>query len=547
MSQKPKEKAVIIGYGWVGQANALALSLMGYPVFYFDVVAPQARYPEYEKIYEKIRPLDSPLSEESENTWYLVCVGDRVDEKGNQDISLIKQALDSVKNSKGRVILRSTVLPQHLKGLDFDFYVPEFLHEKKGVEESLNPYYFVVGKRENGTREPDFLVDWEKKAYKVFRGAPEDASYIKYLSNIWNAVRIAFVNEAGDIISKPDESQSVARLERILDFVFEKSDYLRYGKSFGGHCLPKDLLAFSAVNRDKNVSLLEAAFRSNLTHKEMESRYELPEWYSFWNYKRPKGLNRGYLGDFWRKVNLAKPVRSVKNKIKPLANFTLNLFSPGRSLPDVKKTWDDLAYKNASFFMNTKTRSREAVDEFEFRQTGQEDYMRYILEDGVLREKLGVLRDKKVLEIGCGAGRMTEFFAKDFKEVHGLDISGELVDYAKHRLYSLDNVSFAVNDGKSIPYGNGYFDLIFSYLVLQHIPEVDIVQDYFKDIKRTLKPGGLAKIQLRTGPGIQKWHWSYGVSLAPARAYDLAQQAGLEVLKHEVEGTKNLWLWLGKK
>lgn len=265
------ENIVIIGYGWVGQANALAFSLMGYPVFYCDVANPEKRYHGYEKIYERIKPLGNPLDQESERTWYIVCVGDKVSEKGEQDISLIKQALDSVKSAKGRVILRSTVLPQNLKELNFDFYLPEFLHEKHGVEECFRPPYFVIGTRNYGPK-PSFLKKWQSQTQKVFEGTPEEASYIKYLSNLWNATRVAFVNEFGNSVN-----QTGANPDNMLNFLFEQRNYLRYGKSFGGHCLPKDLLAFSANHEN---GLFKAVLAANANHKTKEQN--LPEWFSSW-------------------------------------------------------------------------------------------------------------------------------------------------------------------------------------------------------------------------------------------------------------------------
>ncbi len=276
-----KEKIVVIGYGWVGQANALALTMMGHPVFYYDIVNPEKRYPNYEKAYEKIRPLNNALEQDSENTWYLVCVGDRVDEKGNQDISLIKEALGSVKSAKGRIILRSTVLPKHLQKLDFDFYVPEFLHEKHGVEECFHPYYLAIGAR-NNILKPSFLKKWQGQANKVFEGTPEEASYIKYLSNIWNATRIAFVNEFGNAVQ-----QSSVNPDNILNFLFENRNYLRYGRSFRGHCLPKDISAFSASH---NNALFKAVLAVNTTHKAKEEG--LPEWFSGWHYQSDISFSR---------------------------------------------------------------------------------------------------------------------------------------------------------------------------------------------------------------------------------------------------------------
>jgi len=48
------EKTVVVGFGWVGQANALALARMGFEVAYFDVATPPHHYASrYGLLYEK--------------------------------------------------------------------------------------------------------------------------------------------------------------------------------------------------------------------------------------------------------------------------------------------------------------------------------------------------------------------------------------------------------------------------------------------------------------------------------------------------------------
>jgi len=101
------EKTVVVGFGWVGQANALALARMGFEVAYFDVVTPPHHYTDrYGLLYEKIKPLGSLLEIDGPNTWYVVCIGDRVSEEGVQDISLIEKVLESLKTSRGKIVLR---------------------------------------------------------------------------------------------------------------------------------------------------------------------------------------------------------------------------------------------------------------------------------------------------------------------------------------------------------------------------------------------------------------------------------------------------------
>src|SRR3989344_4462107 len=286
MEFSKKEIVVVVGFGWVGQANAFALSHSGYRVYYFDVQKPKLKYTEkYAKWYEIITSLSYVLEKDGYHTWYIVSVGDKVLPDGEQDISAIRRALESLRSSKGGVILRSTVLPGHLASLHFDYYVPEFLHEKKAIEESLFPQYFILGKKTN-KKWPSFFDVWDRIATKVFHGTPEEASYIKYLSNTWNAIRIAFVNEFGNAISYPTDKEKLAGNERVIDFLFERKSYLRYGRSYGGHCLPKDAHAFITWHKKagKEMPLLEGMHKSNIFHQDIERKHlHLPQWFSEWS------------------------------------------------------------------------------------------------------------------------------------------------------------------------------------------------------------------------------------------------------------------------
>src|SRR3990167_9915550 len=102
---------VVGGFGWVGQAKALALTAMGYGVSYFDIGSPERHYGKYAELYDSVTRLDSILQTDSPETCYIVCVGDRVSEDGVQDIGAIRSALDSLKGANGVIVLRSTVLP----------------------------------------------------------------------------------------------------------------------------------------------------------------------------------------------------------------------------------------------------------------------------------------------------------------------------------------------------------------------------------------------------------------------------------------------------
>lgn len=544
-----QEKIVVVGFGWVGQANALALARMGLDVDYFDVATPPRHYAgRYGLLYEKIKPLGSLLEVDSSDTWYIVCIGDRVSEEGVQDITLIERALESLRNVQGKVILRSTVLPNYLARLPFDLYLPEFLHELYAVEECLNPFYFVVGCREELVY-PSFLKEWESRACKILKGTPEEASHIKYLSNIWNALCIAFVNEFGDSIALPKTETDRKKIERLMDFFFEKKSYLRYGQTFGGHCLPKDTRAFMAAKEEggKETPILRAVYRSNRLHQKVADTYHtLPQWFSAWDYA---AYRRGFSSVFkqlWSRFNETVIIQSLRHWLKPII-FFFEKFISTDSLPALKKRWNELAQENQYYYTNPDTKSGRKIDEFEIKETGAADYEQYIASDLTVNECLGDTQDKVALDIGVGVGRMTENLAGNFKQVYGIDISSLMIDAARKRLAGLNNVILSETEGNIIPYADNQFDFIFSYLVFKHFSDIRLVEEYFREIKRTLRPGGLAKLQLRTGPAPHSWQWFYGVSLTPKAAKTLAENAGFIVIKMEEENKKSLWVWLKKE
>lgn len=323
-----KEKIVVVGYGWVGQANALALKKMGHSVSYFDTATPPKNYSDYEQIYSQIKSLGNVLEIDGENTWYIVCVGDRVSLDGIQDISAIEKALNSLESAKGKIVLRSTVLPRSLKNLKFDCYMPEFLHEKKGVEECIRPYYFVIGNR-NIKQWPNFIKEWMNKTDKTFEGSPEQASYIKYLSNIWNASKVALVNEFGDLMY--DNGLEDQYVEAVIDFIFNKKNYLKYGRSFGGHCLPKDISAFG---KDHDSALFKAVLAANIVHQEVESKRNLKEWFSYWDYQTTISF-RKLFSIFFRKSHPIELAKSVHIKTRPLAKFIMAPFKKDRNDPKI--------------------------------------------------------------------------------------------------------------------------------------------------------------------------------------------------------------------
>lgn len=539
-----KEKIVVVGYGWVGQANALALLQMGYEVYYYDTApSPTLHYSDEYDTYALIQRAETLASVDGSNTHFIVSVGDVVSEDLVQDISRIKSACDSLRNVVGKVTLRSTVLPQNLSQLHFDFYVPEFLHEKNAVEECLTPYYFVVGVRKK-EKLPSFLEEWKNRSYRSFLGTPEEASYIKYLSNIWNAVRIAFVNEIGDSIGEPKTHKDIMDIERVIDFVLERKSYMRYGRAFDGHCLPKDMRAYIGAHEveGKHMDLLRGAYTSNEQHKSIEATYNaLPKVYSFWDYTQNYNT---FLKAIWQDFNDIKTVRKIRKELRFVHDAVMVLI-PERSMRRSMEIWENKARENPLYYSNTRTRSGMNVLEKELIETGQVDFEDYIVRDPQLQPLVEEGKQKIAVDFGSGVGRITNILGNHFGKVYGIDVSETMLTHARKRT-PLTSVEYLLYDGGKLPLSDESADFIFSLATLQHVPSHAQVEQYMRDFYRILKKDGYAKVQLRGGRGVRRWEWSYGASYDPYETIALARRVGFDVLNHQVLGTKYIWLTLQK-
>ncbi|WP_293058478.1 methyltransferase domain-containing protein, partial [Okeania sp. SIO2B3] len=104
----------------------------------------------------------------------------------------------------------------------------------------------------------------------------------------------------------------------------------------------------------------------------------------------------------------------------------------------------------------------------------------------------------KVLEIGCGVGRLIKYLRETFARVDGVDISENMIQFARQYLADgKQNGEVYVNNGydlQQLP--DEYYDFVYSTIVFQHIRSISIVKSYFSEIFRVLKPGGYFRIQV---------------------------------------------------
>lgn len=107
-----------------------------------------------------------------------------------------------------------------------------------------------------------------------------------------------------------------------------------------------------------------------------------------------------------------------------------------------------------------------------------------------VKEEIGTLEGKKILDVGCGGGLLSERFASEGAFVTGIDVSIPSIEAAKEHAvkqglnidYRAIEVSYFASENK------GVFDCVVSSEVLEH---VENLPEFVKDAASTLKKGGL--------------------------------------------------------
>jgi SAM-dependent methyltransferase len=213
-----------------------------------------------------------------------------------------------------------------------------------------------------------------------------------------------------------------------------------------------------------------------------------------------------------------------------------------------------------------------------WRDFARRDPMRYIAPErrrwtteAFLASREGVVKDvlewtgdaigrEAMLEIGCGLGRMLIAFAPHFEEVHGVDIAPEMVQGAKE-LGLPANVHIHETSGAELAaLPDSRFDLVFSFLVFQHIPDEAVIAGYLRETRRVLKPSGRAVLQFDTRPNSRarrlvlslpdfmlprtRRRYIRRYPLPPRRPAEMAARAGLGVIEQRCVGTEGHFVLL---
>src|SRR5579863_6010763 len=108
---------------------------------------------------------------------------------------------------------------------------------------------------------------------------------------------------------------------------------------------------------------------------------------------------------------------------------------------------------------------------------------------------------RRALEIGCGPGRLMRFMSRHFGEIHGVDVSDEMILQASQRLEGIPHAHAHHTNGSDLGlFPSDHFDFVYSLFVFQHIPSAEVVFSYLRETARVLRPGGFARLQINGLP-----------------------------------------------
>ena len=276
-------RMVIVGSGVVGQATGKGFAKHGHTITYVDIHPPTI---------SRLRAEGLNATTAAEVDWRLAEIIMLAVPTPSADGAIVLDYIETAALDVGRglaqtehfvpVVVRSTVPPTTTTdritpilecasgkraGVDFGVAMnPEFLRQATSVQDFARPWITVLGSSDRRTAE---ILD---QLYACFgaltvRCTPTEAEMIKYVNNVYNAVKISYFNEVHALCTKLgiDSNLVGATVARTAESMWNPLYGTRGGVPFGGACLPKDTSAFLQFVQDHGWQhlMLEATIEVN--------------------------------------------------------------------------------------------------------------------------------------------------------------------------------------------------------------------------------------------------------------------------------------------
>jgi demethylmenaquinone methyltransferase/2-methoxy-6-polyprenyl-1,4-benzoquinol methylase/phosphoethanolamine N-methyltransferase len=168
----------------------------------------------------------------------------------------------------------------------------------------------------------------------------------------------------------------------------------------------------------------------------------------------------------------------------------------------------------------------------------------------------GIHRGERVLDVGCGPGRLAIVVAAAVGpggEVRGLDPAPEMVELARRKAMPVSaRVGFDVGVIEALPYPSDHFDAVLSSLMLHHLPDA-LKRQGLAEVYRVLKPAGrFVAVDFGATPRGRFGHLLCVLRLRTgfdhvARLHAMLADAGFDELESGPAGQRGLAFVRGRK
>lgn len=288
----------IVGLGYVGTVSAACLAGTGHRVWGVDINTDKVRI-----INEGRSPIvETGLSEKivQGRQTGLLCATVHIEEalretelcfvavatpsrpNGQIDPAHLFRACDQIAQALAKlgrkqiVVIRSSVLPSIFADCRTIFEAtapglvelcanPEFLREGTAIRDFEQPPFTILG-TETETAESKLRALYSDQSAPIFVLEPKAALMVKYASNAFHSLKVAFANEIAAVCQHAQVDAEAVMNVFCSDTKLNISGrYLRPGFAFGGSCLPKDVRAILHAGKslDLNLPLIAGILSSN--------------------------------------------------------------------------------------------------------------------------------------------------------------------------------------------------------------------------------------------------------------------------------------------
>lgn len=105
---------------------------------------------------------------------------------------------------------------------------------------------------------------------------------------------------------------------------------------------------------------------------------------------------------------------------------------------------------------------------------------------------IGDIKDKSVLDLGCGSGYYSSLFLNGrASKVVGVDSSKQMIDIAREKAKDVSNLIYYIDDATGLKNELGQFDVVTAIFLFNQAASIDALGKMFRTVYRSMKPDGI--------------------------------------------------------